>query len=96
MESNCCSRQTDRPRVHNQHREEIFCCQTLNNESQTISTTSRYYGSAVIVMFLAERFGEEMHKQFFEEELSSLVQRQGMTIDGVFEEFGNWFESLTE
>lgn len=83
-------------RVHSQHREEIFCCQTLRAERQTISTTSRYYGSAVIVMFLAEKFGEEIHGRFFEDELGELIHRRGLEVDVVFQEFVAWFEGLRE
>ena len=77
-------------RVHQHEREQIFCCRTLGNPG--IATSSRYRGSAVILLFLAERFGEEIHAELFTAPLEDLLERRGTTVGEIFAELRAWFE----
>ena len=76
--------------VHKYDRERILCCRTLGNPG--IATTSRYRGSAVIMMFLAERFGEGIHAELFTAPLEDLLEQRGMTVAETFAELQAWFD----
>ena len=81
--------------VHEYERETIFCCRTLDGSSG-ITTSSRYVGSVVIMIFLAERFGEGIHAELFTAPLEDLLERRGMTVEETFAELQAWFEQRVQ
>ncbi len=80
--------------VHRYDREKIFCCRTLG--SSGIATTSVYYGAAVIMMFLAERFGEGIHVDLLTTPLEEVLKRRGTTVTKTFDELRAWFEQRVQ
>ena len=43
----------------------IYCCRTLGGGNPAMATTDVYYGGAIVMMFLAEHFGEGLHADLF-------------------------------
>ena len=76
--------------VHRYERERVFCCRTLGNSG--IATSSFYYGGAVIMIFLAERFGEGIHVELLTTPLKKVLERRGTTVTKTFDELRAWFE----
>ena len=79
-------------RVHQSEREQIFL--TLGGTG--ITTTSTYYGAAAIMMFLAERFGEEIHVDLLTTPLEDLLEQRGTTAAETFAELQAWFEQRVQ
>ena len=80
--------------VYEHERDEIIFGRTLERGEWTMMTSSRYYGSAVIMIFLAEKFGERIHPQLFTASLRTVLRRFGVDrpLD-TFVELGEWLES---
>ena len=76
-------------RVHSE-REQLTCC------SSGISTSSLYYGGAVIMIFLAERFGEEIHVELLTTPLEDLLVRRGTTAEETYDELLAWLEQRVQ
>ena len=76
--------------VDTREREKIHCCQTL--AGPRLGTSSTYYGSAVILMFLAETFGEASHSRLFEMSLRDYLRGQGWNVNRAFRELQAWFD----
>jgi hypothetical protein len=71
-------------------REQIFCC------SSGISTSSVYYGGAAIMLFLAERFGEEIHVELLTTPLEDVLEQRGTTVEETYGELQAWFEQQVQ
>ena len=82
-------------RVDQRERGEIYCCRTLDDHDG-ISTSSTYYGSAVIMLFLEEQFGEEIHTELFRTPLRELLERNGKTVEETFDDLEEWFNQQIE
>jgi len=76
--------------VHRNDREKILCCLTLGGSG--IATSSIYAGGAVIMLFLAERFGEGIHAELFTAPLAEVLERRGTTVAETFAELRAWFQ----
>ena len=75
----------------------IYCCRTLSGESPAMATTDVYYGGAIVMMFLAEHFGEEIHAGLFAAPMADLMPARGATVDEAFTRFQAWYtEKLDE
>ncbi|MDE0099866.1 MAG: hypothetical protein OXM87_09720 [Truepera sp.] len=81
--------------VHRNDREKIFCCLTLDAQPG-VATTSIYYGGAVIMTFLAERFGEGIHAELFTAPLAEVLERRGTTVAETYRELRAWFEQRVQ
>ncbi len=76
--------------VDTREREEIYCCRSLGGPG--LGTSSTYYGSAVILTFLAETFGEASHARLFEMPLGRFLHAQGWTANRAFNALQVWFD----
>ena len=75
----------------------IYCCRTLRGESPAMVTTDVYYGGAIVMMFLAEHFGEKIHAGLFASPMADLMMAGGTTVDETFTRFQTWYmEKLDE
>ena len=73
-------------------RDRIICCKTLGS-TETIATDSVYYGGALIMLFVAEVFGEGTHKHLFHMSLESVVGFHGWTMQRFFNELRLWLDN---
>lgn len=64
---------------------QIFCCLTLDAQLG-MTTTSIYAGGGVIMMFLAERFGEGIHVDLLTTPLADVLEQRGTTVAETFDE----------
>ena len=80
--------------VHQRDREKIFCCLTLG--SSGIATSSIYAGGALIMLFLAERFGEGIHVELLTTPLTEVLEQRGTTVAETFAELQAWFEQRVQ
>ena len=77
--------------VNRRKRGDIHCCLTLSGEL-SIGSSDIYYGSAVIMVYLAEHFGEEIHVELFKDSLTDILRsRLGMGPWQTFAHFSTWF-----
>lgn len=77
--------------VYENKRDSILYGRTLLDDVAQIMSTDRYYGSTVVLIFLADQFGEDLHAQLFEEPLSELLhERYGTTALQAFEDLRVW------
>ena len=76
--------------VHRYEQKQIFCCHTLGRS--VITTTSVYAGGALIMLFLAERFGEGIHVELLTTPLEDLLEQRGTTVEETFDELQAWFD----
>ena len=75
----------------------IYCCRTLRGERPAMVTTDVYYGGALVMTFLAEEFGEELHAELFAGHMADLMPARGATVDEAFTRFQSWYtEKLDE
>ena len=75
----------------------IYCCRTLRGGNSAIVTTDVYYAGAIVMMFLAENFGAEIHRDLFDAPMAELIAGRGNTVDATFTQFQTWYpEKLDE
>lgn len=80
--------------VHDRIPDQIFLATTLGSDTPSISTTSGYFAGALIMKYLADRFGEDIHNRLvrhraptFDEALAAEFEAAGTTAPEVFETF---------
>lgn len=74
----------------------IYCCRTLHGGSPAMVTTDVYYGGAIVMTFLAEHFGEEIHAELFATPMADLMSARGTTVDDAFTHFQTWYPEKLE
>ena len=77
--------------VDRSHRERIYCCRTLGQQV-AFSTDSVYYGGAALMAFLAERFGEAIHRDLLLAPVEAVLRDRGAGVEETFGEFRTWFD----
>lgn len=80
-------------------RTEIHCCRTLGEP--TIGTSDAYFGGTLILRFLAEVYGEQIHAALlrsveptFGAALAAELGWRGVTIEDAFAAMRTWFAAL--
>ena len=58
----------------------------------TIVSVDRYYGSAVVMIFFAEQFGEEIHYKFFQKPINDVLTDYGFGAEDAFRELDAWLD----
>ena len=78
----------------------LFCCQTLAGELPALSTTDAYFGGSLILKYLADTFGEDLHVRLvrhthptFIEALNAEFEAAGTTVPEVFQGLRAWLEA---
>ena len=79
--------------VRDNLRDEIVYGRTLDDERNTIMSMDRYNGSAAVMAFLAERFGEDIHPRLFTDPLDRALEHYGSSAELVFGELDRWLGS---
>ena len=69
----------------------ICCCRTLRGGASAMATSDTYYGGAIVMMFLAEHFGEGIHVELFAAPMADPVLARGTTLDEAFTRFQAWY-----
>ena len=78
----------------------FYCCRTLLPRNvQTFGSTDKYNGGAVLMKFMADQFGPDIHvgllkneQPLFEEALANELASRGRTVSEAFDDFQRWFE----
>ena len=75
----------------------VFCCQTLVGDLPSLSTTDAYFGGSLILKYLADTFGEDLHVRLirhthptFVEALAAEFAAAGTTALEVFQGLRAW------
>ena len=83
-------------------RDKVFCCRTLG-EVQGLSTSDDYNGGALILYFLAETYGEEIHYEIlnsvqptWDAAFASALREHGHSIAEAFMVMRLWFDQKVE
>ena len=63
-----------------------------DSSSPTIVSVDRYYASAAVMIFFAERFGEEIHYKFFERPINDVLTDYGFGAEEAFRELDAWLD----
>ena len=74
----------------------IYCCQTLRGDIPAMVTTDVYYGGAIVMMFLAEHFGERFHARLFASPMAEPMLARQTTVYEAFTRFQSWYTEKIE
>ena len=74
--------------------EDIYYGTNLADRTPTIVSADRYYGSAVIMYFLAVQFGEGIHYELFKRSLNAVLWEHRVTAQWVFEGLSYWMNEV--
>ena len=85
--------------VHDQIPNQLFCCSTDESNLPSFGTTDVYFGGALIMKYLADTFGEEIHVRLvrhrypsFAEALAAEIEAAGTTIPEAFADLKAWLD----
>ncbi len=93
--------------VHDQIPDRLYCCQALegttprweSSTTPTFGSTSFYFGGSLILKYLADAFGEDIHVRLmrhqypsFEEALVAEIEAAGTTVSETFEDLQRWLQ----
>ena len=85
--------------VDSTRRREIVLGRTLADPEGTgpsIMATDRYYASTAILIFMAEKFGEDVHRRFYCRPVSEVLNDEGIGDQTeLFNELGEWLKQET-
>ena len=83
--------------VREQIPDRIFCCQTLAADLPLLSTSDVYFGGSLILKYLADRFGEDIHNLLvrhtyptFPEALTAELETARITMPEAFQGLQSW------
>ena len=83
--------------VHGGQRNRVFCCRTLEQGVQAITTNDAYFSGAAILRFLEDRFGRRVPVRLvnsslptFEEALEEELAANGTTVQQAFSQLDRW------
>ena len=83
--------------VYERRRNRIFCCRTLQDSIETITTSDVYNAGAAILKFLEDQFGADIHVRLltsraatFEAALTDELASHAMTVPETFERLRAW------
>ena len=83
--------------VHNRIPDRLYCCQTAESRVPTFGSTDVYFGGSLILKYLADTFGEEIHVRLvrhqypsFAEVLAAEIEAAGTTVPEAFEDLKTW------
>ena len=86
--------------VHDRIPDRIFLATPLGSDQPSITTSDWYFGGALIMKYLADRFGEDIHRRLvrhthssFDEAMAAEFEAAGTSAPQVFEDLQAW---LTE
>ena len=84
---------------NNRLRDKFHCCSTLTPGLETFGSSDPYFGGTLLLKFMADAFGEEIHldllrseKATFDKALADELELRGLTISEAFTSFQRWFE----
>ena len=78
--------------VYENLRDEIIYGRNLMGGSPEIISMDRYNGSAVVMIFLAEYFGEDAHYRLFQQPLGDILEEYRIDSLSAFQWLGWWLE----
>ena len=76
--------------VHENLRDKIIYGRTLKDNSPTLISMDRYHGSAAIMAYLAEKFGDDIHYSLFTDSIDKILRDYGSSGERVFQELNSW------
>ena len=83
--------------VHDRIPDRIYCCQTLEGATPTFGTSDGYFGGALIMKFLADTYGEQLHVRLvrhqhstFIEAVAAEIEAAGSTVPQAFDDMKAW------
>lgn len=81
------------PRRKQKIRDSIYCCFSLDYD-EVIGTTEPYWGGSLIMVFLAERFGEDIHRELLHHSIGEVIRRYGVDMTDLFKELREWVDTV--
>ena len=80
--------------VYEDKLEDIYYGTNLADRTPTIVSADRYYGSTIVMYFLAVQFGEGIHYELFQRPLNAVLWEHRVTAQWVFEGLGYWMNEV--
>ncbi|MDE2836614.1 MAG: hypothetical protein OXL97_03780 [Chloroflexota bacterium] len=85
--------------VHDRIPDQLRCCRVPGISIPTFDTTDIYFGGALIMKYLADTFGEDIHVRLmhhshptFAEALAAELETAGTTVPETFEDLQRWLQ----
>ena len=85
--------------VHDRIPDKLYCCQTADSRSPAFGSTDVYFGGSLILKYLADTFGEEIHVRLlrhtyptFAEALAAEIEAEGTTVPDAFNDMLAWLD----
>ena len=82
--------------VYENKRSDIIYGRSLDSTSFSLQSLDRYYGSTVMMWFLAEHFGEGIHYELFQRPLTELLASYRIDVLSAFEWLSYWMDRKCE
>ena len=83
--------------MHERIPDRIFLATSLGSDTPSLTTSDVYFGGALIMKYLADRFGEDIHNRLvrhthptFDEAMAAEFEASGTTATEVFEDLQTW------
>ena len=85
--------------VHDRIPDRIFLAKSLGSDQLSLTTSDVYFGGALILKYLADKFGEDIHRRLvrhthstFDEAMAAEFDASGTTASEVFEDLQAWLK----
>ena len=85
--------------VHDRIPDRIFLAKSLGSDQLSLTTSDVYFGGALILKYLADKFGEDIHRRLvrhthstFDEAMAAEFEASGTTASEVFEDLQSWLK----
>ena len=85
--------------VHDRIPDRIFLAKSLGSDQLSLTTSDVYFGGALILKYLADKFGEDIHRRLvrhthstFDEAMAAEFEASGTTASEVFEDLQAWLK----
>ena len=83
--------------THYSDKEHIIYGQSLDGREYLMTEKNEaYVGGTVIMLYLAERFGESIHKDLLMHPMSEILEERGATVAEEFDGLVSWFWARPE
>ena len=83
--------------VHDEIPDRIFLAKSLGSDQLSLTTSDVYFGGALIMKYLADKFGEDIHRRLvrhthstFDEAMAAEFEASDTTATEVFEDLQAW------
>ena len=82
--------------AHYSHQDDILYALALDGQEYLLTRDDAYVGGAVIMLFLADTYGEEMHLALLQKPMNEVLEGRGASVAAAYAELVEWFEARPE